>query len=210
MKTFAAPSMAKSPRAIQAEFSDKLLSSMRFEFGGHIEKSAGKHRRKSRDLLVLRERVPVQRSAHRCYKLVLRAVLLGSVCSVLISAAMAQEPVGKAGEPQKLTSPAKEKLSPAPAKVDVNPVARDEEIRKRLQNVLDATDWFIDPQVRVEEGVVFVNGQVESDELKKWAGDLARHTQDVVAVANRKANADAKARLQIREPSGQRRLGRDL
>jgi len=55
----------------------------------------------------------------------------------------------------------------------------------RLQSVLDATDWFIDPQVRVEEGVVFLNGQAESDELKKWAGDLARNTQDVVAVANR-------------------------
>ena len=185
MKTFAAPSIDQNTSRLQAEFSGKLLSAMRFEFGGHIEKSAGKHRRESRDLPVLRERVSVQRSAYRCYKLVLRAVLLGSVCSVLISAAMAQEPVGKAGEPQKLTAPAKEELSPAPAKVDVNPVARDEEIRKRLQNVLDATDWFIDPQVRVEEGVVFLNGQVESDELKKWAGDLARNTQDVVAVANR-------------------------
>jgi small conductance mechanosensitive channel len=69
--------------------------------------------------------------------------------------------------------------------VDVKPVAQDEEIRKRLQTVLDATDWFTDPQVRVEEGVVFLSGQVESDELRKWAGDLARNTQDVVAVANR-------------------------
>jgi small conductance mechanosensitive channel len=98
---------------------------------------------------------------------------------------MAQEPVGKAGEPQKLTAPAKEELSSAPTKVDVNPVARDEEILKRLQNILDATNWFTDPQVRVEEGVVFLNGQVESEELKKWAGDLARNTQDVVAVVNR-------------------------
>jgi len=31
----------------------------------------------------------------------------------------------------------------------------------------------------------FLNGQVESEVLKKWAGDLARNTQDVVAVANR-------------------------
>ena len=185
MKTFVTPSIGQDTSRGQAEFSDKLLSAMRYEFGGHIEKSACKHRRENRDLPVLRERVPVQRSAYSCYKLVLRAVLLCSVCGVLISAAMAQEPVGKAGEPQKLTAPAKEELSPAPAKVDVNPVARDEEIRKRLQNVLDATDWFIDPQVRVEEGVVFLNGQVESDGLKKWAGDLARNTQDVVAVANR-------------------------
>ena len=31
----------------------------------------------------------------------------------------------------------------------------------------------------------FSTVRVESDELKKWAGDLARNTQDVVAVANR-------------------------
>jgi YihY family inner membrane protein len=87
---------------------------------------------------------------------------------------------------------AKEDLSPAPAKVDVNPVARDEEIRQRLQSVLDATDWFTAPEVRVEEGVVFLKGRVASDELKKWAGDLARNTQDVVAVANR---------MEVAEPS---------
>ena len=115
MKTFAAPSIGQDTSRGQAEFSDKLLSAMRYEFGGHIDKAACRHRRENRDLPVLRERVPVQRSAYRCYKLVLRAVLLGSVCSVLISAAMAQEPVGKDGEPQKLTTPAKEELSPAPA-----------------------------------------------------------------------------------------------
>jgi len=120
--------------------------------------------------------------AHPFYKPFVRAVLLGSVCCVLTSTVIAQETVG---EPQKLPPPAKEELSPAPARVDVNPVAHDEEIRKRLQGVLDTTDWFTDPKVRVEGGVVFLNGQVESDELKKWASDLARNTQDVVAVANR-------------------------
>lgn len=47
-----------------------------------------------------------------------------------------------------------------------------------------ATDSFTNPQVRVEDGVVFLHGKVESAELKKWAGNLARNTQDVVAVAN--------------------------
>ncbi len=75
-------------------------------------------------------------------------------------------------------------LSLAPAKVDVNPVARDEEIRQRLQRVLEATKWFSAPQVQVQEGVVFLNGQAKTAELKKWAGDLARNTQDVVAVVN--------------------------
>jgi small-conductance mechanosensitive channel len=74
----------------------------------------------------------------------------------------------------------------------VNPVARDEEIRTRLQSVLDATSWFDEPSVRVEQGVVFLNGPVESEELKKWAGDLARNTEGVVAVANR---------MKVAEPS---------
>ncbi|MDQ6892290.1 MAG: mechanosensitive ion channel [Acidobacteriota bacterium] len=76
-------------------------------------------------------------------------------------------------------------LSPAASTVDVKPIARDQEIRKRLQNVLNATDWFTAPKVRVEEGVVFLDGQAPSDEVRKWAGDLARRTQDVVAVVNR-------------------------
>jgi small-conductance mechanosensitive channel len=147
--------------------------------------SAGKHRCKSLHLPVLKESVSVQRSACWGYKLVLRAVLLVAVYGLLTLAAMAQEPVVKAGEPQKLTAPAKEELSSAPAKVEVSPVARDEEIVKRLQSILHATHWFTDPQVRVEEGVAFLDGQVESEELKNWAGDLARNTQDVVAVVNR-------------------------
>ena len=129
------------------------------------------------------------------YRRKVRAALLMFALSVLTATAVAQDPIDKADkvdEPKKLTAPGKEELSPAPVKVDVKPVARDDEIRKRLQNVLDATDWFTDPQVRVEEGVVFLNGRTESDELKKWAGDLARNTQDVVAVANR---------MEVPEPS---------
>ena len=101
----------------------------------------------------------------------------------------AQEPLPKAGA---AAAPAKDDLSLAPAKVDVKPVARDEEIRQRLQTVLDATDWFTEPEVRVEAGVVFLQGRAASDELKKWAGDLGRNTQDVVAVANR---------MKVAEPS---------
>ncbi len=111
---------------------------------------------------------------------------------MLTWAVMAQVPEEGAGELQRSPVPGKAELSAAPEKVEVKPVARDEEIRKRLQSVLDATDWFLDPQVRVEEGVVFLNGRVESDELKKWAGDLARNTQAVVAVANR---------MEVAEPS---------
>lgn len=167
-----------------AEFTSQRLSAMRFKLDAYIESLVGKYQSRNRDLVVPSESVPAQRLPRSCHNLFLRAVLLGSVCCVQSLTVMAQEPVGKASEAQKLTTPAKEELSLAPAKVDVKPVAYDEEIRKRLKRVLDATDWFTDPQVRVEEGVVFLNGKVESDELKKWAGDLARNTQDVVAVAN--------------------------
>ncbi|MCL4176964.1 MAG: mechanosensitive ion channel family protein [Verrucomicrobia bacterium] len=110
---------------------------------------------------------------------------------MLIVTVTAQEPPLKVSA-SPAPAPAKEDISLAPAKVDVNPIARDEEIRQRLQSVLDATDWFTAPEVRVEQGVVFLKGRVASDELKKWAGDLARNTQDVVAVANR---------MEVAEPS---------
>ena len=80
----------------------------------------------------------------------------------------------------------------APDRVDVQPLARDEQIRERLQNILEATGWFIAPAVEVNNGVVFLTGQSETEEFKRWAGDLARNTQDVAAVVNQ---------ITIREPS---------
>ncbi len=122
--------------------------------------------------------------SHRHTLLLRRATWFAALYGVLTVTVSAQEPPPKADAPP-AEAVAKEELSPAPAMVDVNPIARDEEIRQRLQSVLDATDWFTDPVVRVEQGVVFLKGRVASAELKKWAGELARNTQDVVAVANR-------------------------
>lgn len=102
-----------------------------------------------------------------------------------ITGVMAQSPIYPVDGPSKPVASEKERPAPAPAKVDVNPIARDEEISKRLRSVLDATGWFTDPRVEVREGVVFLNGRAETDDLKNWAGELARNTQDVVAVANR-------------------------
>jgi small-conductance mechanosensitive channel len=80
----------------------------------------------------------------------------------------------------------------APDSVDVQPQARDEEIRGRLQGILEATGWFVNPQVRVDEGVVFLEGEAENAEFKTWAGDLARRTSDVTAVVNQ---------MEVAEPS---------
>lgn len=73
----------------------------------------------------------------------------------------------------------------APAQVVVQPVAHDEEIENRLVTILQATEWFTNPQVTVRDGVVFLDGQAARDEYRAWASDLARNTQDVVAVVNR-------------------------
>jgi len=151
---------------------------------GRIERLAQKHRRRSFVLSVPDGNISALRSVPGRLRLLLVAVVLSSVYGGPISMVVAQVPAGKADEPQQPTMSVPTDLSPVLAQVSVHPVARDEQIRARLQRVLLATDSFTDPQVRVEDGVVFLHGKVESAELKKWAGDLARNTQDVVAVAN--------------------------
>jgi small conductance mechanosensitive channel len=73
----------------------------------------------------------------------------------------------------------------APSKIEIRPSARDYEIQDRLEAILEATEWFYNPQAEVKEGVVFLSGIAKKEEYKKWAGDLARNTQDVSAVVNR-------------------------
>ncbi|SMO94815.1 mechanosensitive ion channel domain-containing protein [Fodinibius sediminis] len=73
----------------------------------------------------------------------------------------------------------------APQRVDVAPVADDSQISDRLTRILTATEWFQNPQVKVNDGVVFLSGSTETGDHKRWAGDLARNTQDVTAVVNR-------------------------
>lgn len=71
------------------------------------------------------------------------------------------------------------------AKVDVKPQARDHDIKKRLEAILDATTWYVQPKVSVNDGVVFLEGKAKTTDYRKWAENLARKTQDVVAVVNR-------------------------
>ena len=115
----------------------------------------------------------------------IRTAVALSVVGIVLSATPTAQSAETSTVPAEVATSFKEGLSLAPAKMDINPVAQDEAIRLRLQRVMEATEWFAAPQVRVEEGVVFLEGQVASEELKKWAGDLARNTEGVVAVANR-------------------------
>ncbi|WP_133128920.1 BON domain-containing protein [Legionella nagasakiensis] len=68
--------------------------------------------------------------------------------------------------------------------VEIKPSARDEEIRQRIESILIATTWYEETQVKVNDGVVFLQGKAKTEAHKKWAENLARNTQGVVAVVN--------------------------
>jgi len=94
--------------------------------------------------------------------------------------------LGAPAEAQPPTSPVvPDTLSAAQGGVAVKPAVRDDEIRARLQRVLEATGWFTAPQVRVQEGVVFLTGEAKTESLRVWAGNLAGKTEGVAAVVNR-------------------------
>jgi small-conductance mechanosensitive channel len=103
-------------------------------------------------------------------------------CAVLsfTSAAAQQTDGGDTPVPAK----APDGIPEPPGRVEVQPVAKDGEIRQRIANILETTSWFGEPNVTVEEGIVFLKGTTESDESKQWAGDLAKNTEGVVAVVN--------------------------
>ncbi|MEH6831218.1 MAG: mechanosensitive ion channel domain-containing protein, partial [Sulfitobacter sp.] len=69
--------------------------------------------------------------------------------------------------------------------VSVAPDVRDSEIADRLSRILVASEWFNSVTVSVREGIVFLDGQTETEERKDWARQLALRTEGVVAVVNR-------------------------
>jgi len=85
---------------------------------------------------------------------------------------------------EKQNSLSTKEVPKAPLKVSVNPKTRDFEISKRLEDIMKATDWFDNPKVKVKDGVVFLEGKTTTEDLKKWAEELARNTQDTVTVVN--------------------------
>ncbi len=72
----------------------------------------------------------------------------------------------------------------APQKVEVKAVVPDDEIRQRIEEILQATGWFSELQVSVNGGIVVLAGTADTDESKEWAGGLVRNTEGVVVVIN--------------------------
>jgi len=107
-------------------------------------------------------------------------LLLLSFSSVAVGQGTEPEPAMPLADTTKLD----DELQP-PRQVEVEPHADDQQIAARLQRILEATDWFHEPRVRVDEGVVFLSGSTTSEEHRQWARNLALRTRDVVAVVNR-------------------------
>ncbi len=104
-----------------------------------------------------------------------------SICVVLT--ALTLLPSAHAQQ-QDVSSPNDEVDVSSPS-VGVRSVADDTAIDDRLTGILDATGWFRDAAVSVRNGVVFLDGRTTEETRKEWAGNLARNTEDVVAVVNR-------------------------
>jgi small-conductance mechanosensitive channel len=115
-------------------------------------------------------------SAHRSPASPLAALLLALALFTtgLSGTATAQEKPSADGE-----------LSAAPQSVAVAPVARDDQIAARIGNIVDATGWYRGSGISASDGVVFLDGDTNTDERRAWARELASKTEDVVAVVNR-------------------------
>ncbi|WP_238623420.1 mechanosensitive ion channel family protein [Ectothiorhodospira lacustris] len=104
-------------------------------------------------------------------------------CAVFTVTSVAAQPLsGSEGRLVRVNAP--DGATESQGRVEVQPIARDDQIRQRLEDILVATHWFSEPEVTVQEGLVFLKGTTENDESRLWAGTLAKNTQGVVAVVN--------------------------
>ena len=115
---------------------------------------------------------------HRLYLRLVFSVLFPGI--MICSALAQQEP-----SPENRGAPPIEQSTQVAERVEVQPVASDQAIDRRLTKIMESTGWFSDITVQVEEGVVFLDGGTDSADNRTWAGELARKTSDVVAVVNR-------------------------
>jgi len=68
--------------------------------------------------------------------------------------------------------------------VSIDQDPRDEQIAKRLREILEVTGWVKGQVVTVRRGVVNLKGEVDRKSQSEWAERLAHDTEGVVAVTN--------------------------
>lgn len=90
-----------------------------------------------------------------------------------------------AASSQTLPQPDPDAPAPPEQPVEIDPVAPDTAIQGRILEILQATGWYRNARVEVDQGVAFLDGQTTSDAHRIWAQNLAAKTSGVVAVVNR-------------------------
>lgn len=133
---------------------------------------------------LFRERFFFCRARKIIYRFLLLCTFIFSALSP-VSQALAQENYkAMRGEVFEVSNQKASILSPID-KVEVKPLSRDPEISQRLKEILEATKWFSNTRIHVQHGVVFLEGETNTEDFKQWAGNLARNTEDVTAVINK-------------------------
>ncbi|KLU06008.1 transport system permease protein [Rhodopirellula islandica] len=90
------------------------------------------------------------------------------------------------GQDANETEPTVETNAPAET-VAVQNIVDDDAIRDRLTEIFDSAQnagWLTDVEVQLQSGIVTIRGKADTDEHRQWAENVARKTEDVVAVIN--------------------------
>ncbi|MFK8012763.1 MAG: mechanosensitive ion channel domain-containing protein [Marinicellaceae bacterium] len=69
--------------------------------------------------------------------------------------------------------------------ISVDSQIKDEAIKQRLENIINASQWIENTVVEVNEGIVILNGNTNNEIHSQWTESLANKTDGVVAVINR-------------------------
>lgn len=117
------------------------------------------------------------------FRRVAAVVLFGWVSAFPNAVVLSQVPVPDAA-PQPAIAPEEDEPIDAPKQVDVEGVADDDDIERRLAGIFEATGLFRTVDVRVDDGVAFLSGVAETDAGIEWAERVAQATTDVVGVIN--------------------------
>jgi len=61
----------------------------------------------------------------------------------------------------------------------------DKMISGRIEKILSVPGWYGNLEITVKEGIVVLSGEIDSQEKKKWAFEVIKKTQGVVAIVDR-------------------------
>lgn len=131
-------------------------------------------------------RQPARKTALRRSRTARRVRFLCGVCTCFIVPVLLPLQAQQTGtDPtESIEISASDARSELAARVDVEPIVEDDDIKQRLTEILESTNWYVAPMVTVRNGIVYLKGTAYDSASKKWAGDLARNTEGVIAVVN--------------------------